>query len=52
VRGEPIVCTPEDAFRCFMGSEIETLVIGNCVLQKEQQNAALTIDYKHAFELD
>jgi len=52
VRGEPIVCTPEDAFRCFMGSEIETLVIGNCVLQKEQQNPALKLDYKHAFELD
>jgi carbamoyltransferase len=52
VRGEPIVCTPEDAFRCFMGSEIETLVIGNCVLQKEQQNAALKLDYKHTFELD
>jgi len=52
VRGEPIVCTPEDAFRCFMGSEIETLIIGNCVLQKEQQNAALKLDYKHAFELD
>jgi carbamoyltransferase len=52
VRGEPIVCTPEDAFRCFMGSEIDTLVIGNCVLQKEQQNAALKLDYKHAFELD
>ncbi|MBI3529601.1 MAG: carbamoyltransferase [Betaproteobacteria bacterium] len=52
VRGEPIVCTPEDAFRCFMGSEIEMLVIGNCVLQKEQQNPALKLDYKHAFELD
>lgn len=52
VRGEPIVCTPEDAFRCFMGSDIETLVIGNCVLQKEQQNPALKLDYKHAFELD
>ena len=52
VRGEPIVCTPEDAFRCFMGSEIETLVIGNCVLQKEQQNPALKLDYKNAFELD
>jgi len=52
VRGEPIVCTPEDAFRCFMGSEIETLVIGNCMLQKEQQNPALKLDYKHAFELD
>jgi len=52
VRGEPIVCTPEDAFRCFMGSEIESLVIGNCVLQKEQQNPALKLDYKHAFEPD
>ena len=52
VRGEPIVCTPEDAFRCFMGSDIETLVIGNCVLHKEQQNPALRLDYKHAFELD
>ena len=52
VRGEPIVCTPEDAFRCFMGSEIETLVIGNCVLQKDQQNPALKLDYKNAFELD
>jgi carbamoyltransferase len=52
VRGEPIVCTPEDAFRCFMGSEIETLVVGNCVLQKEQQDPALKLDYKHAFELD
>jgi carbamoyltransferase len=52
VRGEPIVCTPEDAFRCFMGTEIETLVIGNCVLQKEQQNTALKLDYKEAFELD
>ena len=52
VRGEPIVCTPQDAFRCFMGSDIETLVIGNCVMQKEQQNPALKLDYKNAFELD
>ena len=52
VRGEPIVCTPEDAFRCFMGSEIETLVIGNCVLQKEHQSPALKLDYKNAFEPD
>jgi carbamoyltransferase len=52
VRGEPIVCTPEDAFRCFMGSEIETLIVGNCILQKERQNPALKLDYKHAFELD
>jgi carbamoyltransferase len=52
VRGEPIVGTPEDAFRCFMGSEIEMLVIGNCVLRKEDQNPALKLDYKEAFELD
>ena len=52
VRGEPIVCTPEDAYRCFMGSDIETLVIGNCVLHKEQQNPALKLDYKDAFERD
>ena len=41
VRGEPIVCTPEDAFRCFMGSEIEVLVVGNCFLRKEDQDPAL-----------
>jgi carbamoyltransferase len=37
VRGEPIVCTPEDSFRCFMGTEMDTLVIGNCLFEKEQQ---------------
>jgi len=52
VRGEPIVCTPEDAFRCFMGSEIEVLVAGNCFLKKEDQDPALKLDYKNAFELD
>ena len=52
VRGEPIVCTPEDAFRCFMGSEIEVLAIGNCLLRKEDQDARLKLDYKGAFELD
>jgi carbamoyltransferase len=52
VRGEPIVCTPEDAFRCFMGSEIEVLVVGNCLLRKEDQDPALKLDYKNAFELD
>lgn len=52
VRGEPIVCTPEDAFRCFMGSEIEVLVVGNCFLRKEDQDSALKLDYKSAFELD
>ena len=52
VRGEPIVCTPEDAFRCFMGTDIETLVIGNCVLHKEDQNPNLKLDYTQSFELD
>ena len=52
VRGEPIVCTPEDAFRCFMGTEIEVLVVGNCLLRKEEQDPALKLDYKDAFELD
>jgi carbamoyltransferase len=52
VRGEPIVCTPEDAFRCFMGSDIEVLVVGNCILRKEDQDPSLKLDYKNAFELD
>ena len=52
VRGEPIVCTPEDAFRCFMGSDIEVLVIGNCFLNKEDQPPSLKLDYKNMFELD
>ena len=52
VRGEPIVCTPEDAFYCFMGSDIEILVAGNCRLKKENQDPALKLDYKDAFELD
>ena len=52
VRGEPIVCTPEDAFRCFMGSDIEVLVCGDCFLKKEDQDPALKLDYKNAFELD
>lgn len=52
VRGEPIVCTPEDAFHCFMGTEIERLVVGNCVMRKEDQPAHLKKDYKEEFELD
>lgn len=52
VRGEPIVCTPEDAFRCFMGNEIELLVVGNCVLRKADQDPALKRDYQNEFELD
>jgi carbamoyltransferase len=52
VRGEPIVGKPEDAFRCFMGTEIERLVIGNYILNKEDQDPKLKRDYKDAFELD
>jgi carbamoyltransferase len=52
VRGEPIVCTPEEAFRCFMGTDIEMLVVGDCVLKKEEQDPALKREYKDAFELD
>jgi len=52
VRGEPIVCTPEDAFKCFMGTNLDKLVIGNCILEKDKQNKSLYKDYKHEFELD
>lgn len=52
VRGEPIVCTPEEAFRCFMGSEIDVLVVENCFLRKEAQDPTLKVDHKGAFELD
>jgi carbamoyltransferase len=52
VRGEPIVGSPQDAFRCFMGTEIETLAIGNCLLEKHRQDPALKQSYESAFELD
>jgi len=52
VRGEPIVCTPEDAFRCFMGSELDALAAGNCYLRKGAQDPALKRNYETAFEPD
>lgn len=52
VRGEPIVCTPEDAFLCFMGTDIEVLAAGNCVLRKADQDPALKRSYEHAFAPD
>ena len=52
VRGEPIACTPEDAFRCFMGNELDLLAIGNCVLHKDEQNPDLKQDYSSVFDLD
>ena len=52
VRGEPIVCTPEDAFNCLMGTDIEFLAVGNCILKKEDQDKSLIRDYKNEYELD
>ena len=52
VRSEPIVCTPEDAFRCFMGSEIDVLAAGNCYLVKDEQDPALKRNYQDEFEPD
>ena len=52
VRGEPIVCSPKDAFRCFMGTNIDTLVIENFYIEKNKQDKSLKIDYKNKYELD
>jgi carbamoyltransferase len=52
VRGEPIVCTPEDAFRCFLGTELDVLAVGNCYLRKADQDPALKLRYETAFEPD
>ena len=52
VRSEPIVCTPEDAFRCFMGNELDLLVVGNCMLTKAEQDPSLRHDYSAVFEPD
>lgn len=52
VRGEPIVCTPEDAFRCFMGTEMDVLVVGNCFLEKDGQDPSLRLNYKDTFKPD
>ena len=52
VRGEPIVCTPSDAFKCFMGNELDALVIGDFLLLKEEQDSDLKVNYKLSYELD
>ena len=52
MRGEPIVNSPKDAFNCFMGTELDYLVIGNCILEKNKQNQKLKKDYSSKFELD
>ena len=52
VRGEPIVCSPTNAFKCFMGTGLDVLAVGNYFLQKEKQPVALTENYKELYELD
>ena len=52
IRGEPIVCTPTDAFKCFMGTKLDFLVIENFVLDKKKQNKKLLKNYKQKFDLD
>ena len=52
VRGEPIVCTPEDAFKCFMGTGLDVLVIGNYFIKKEEQSESLKENYTNKYELD
>ncbi len=52
VRGEPIVLSPDDAFRCFMGTNLDLLAIGNCILEKKDQNPSLRKNYKDRFKLD
>ena len=49
VRGEPIVCTIEDAFKCFMGTELDMLICGNSILFKEKQNLKLKENYKNSY---
>jgi len=52
VRGEPIVCTPEDAFHCFMGTDIDLLVVGNCLIRKEEQDKWLLNNYSKKYDPD
>jgi len=52
IRGEPIICTPEDAFRCFMATELDVLVVGNSVLIKSEQSRDLSSDYRERYDLD
>ena len=52
IRGEPIVCTIEDAFRCFMGTELDFLVVGHSVLRKQEQQSSLVDRYHDRYELD
>ena len=52
IRGEPIVCSPKDAFRCLMGTNLDILVIENFIIEKKKQDRVLQIDYRNEFSLD
>ena len=52
IRGEPIVCNPTDAFKCFMGTNLDVLAVGNYLMLKEEQNTTLKSDYKNKYVLD
>ena len=52
IRGEPIVNTPEDAYKCFMGTELDVLAVGNCYIEKSNQDNNLKSDYTNEFKLD
>ena len=52
IRGEPIVCSPKDAFNCIMGTELDVLVIGNYIMLKKDQDKNLIINYQDKFKLD
>ena len=52
IRGEPIVCSPEDAYKCFMGTNLDVLVLEELVLEKKKQNKKNLKDYKNKFDLD
>ena len=52
IRSEPIVCTPKDAFKCLMGTDMDILVIGNYIVKKLDQDKKLTLDYRKEFVLD
>ncbi len=52
VRGEPIICSPEDAFKCFMGTEMDILAVGDYILYKDQQNKELKENYDEKYKLD
>jgi carbamoyltransferase len=52
VRGEPLVCTPEDGFRCFMGTDLDYFVAGNCIMLKSEQDPSLKLSYENRFSLD